>query len=89
MTEETKDDLMFLRNCLESALQEDFVKVTFKDTTRSAVTITKIEEYAGKETTILVSDTAISAYDISTGKWIDITLEDIETAETVSIFRRT
>jgi hypothetical protein len=89
MTTENQNELAFLKNCLEDALQVDFIKITFKDPTQPNVTITKIEEYAGRETSMLVSETAISAYNVSTGQWIDIELDHIETAETVSIFRNT
>lgn len=87
MTEQNKDDLTFLQNCLEDALSDDLIRITFKDSAKPTVTITRIENIAGKMPNILVSTTAVNAYDVNLDQWIDINLSEIETAETVTVLR--
>jgi hypothetical protein len=90
MTDQTTqpDDLIFLRNCLENALAEDFIKISFKDANKPALTVTKIETVAGKEDSILVSDTMIAVFDVELARWIDLDLTQIEIAESVAIFQQ-
>jgi spore cortex formation protein SpoVR/YcgB (stage V sporulation) len=81
------DDLTVLHNCLTEALVEDFVKITFKDTTKQSIIITCIEDIVDTNQIIEIKDNCILAFDVSAGAWVNIALSDIDVAESVTIFQ--
>jgi len=80
MTTENIDDLMFLRNCIDASLPEDFIKVTFKD--GYTTVYTRLERVAGIcNINIADSPSIVSAYNVLKECWENIDISTIDTAE--------
>lgn len=85
-----KDDLNFLKDIIEGALDLDFIEVGFKKGVDKEKGIyTRLPEYSdpAKKENIICEDLSFYAYNVKVHEWEIVELKDIEYAESVSLLK--